>query len=194
MPVTAELRWFKRGQIPPAAMAWFSGVAPSAREEDRTDRYLIPENEFEAGIKIRASRLEIKQRQVWLAEEQFHPRVHGRIAHWRKWSLDLAAASGADERWIGVRKQRRMQHLQLDESGGVRSTGEPSRHGCNLELSGVSIADEAWWSICFEAPGPGAEDVLRAVVDHVLRQSEPPLLAAGASQGYPAWLASRVAT
>jgi hypothetical protein len=60
MEVSAELRWFWDGDVPPEVMEWFIKSPlhpfPAGGEERRNDVYLLDPDKVELGIKARGKR------------------------------------------------------------------------------------------------------------------------------------------
>jgi hypothetical protein len=174
-----ETRWFAREPYPDALTRYFDVGAGGAEGlvtvERRTDRYLKACRE-ELGVKLRGGRLEIKLRERDLGVKTFAPRVNGRCAAWRKWSIPVPddgarAIADSDSDWVAVEKLRRFARL---DRAGLRTSpnGQPSA-GCNFELTEVSVAGRVWWSVGFEAFGDETElesilvSAVRRLSDHV---------------------------
>ena len=197
---TAEVRWFSRGPTPPPVEAWFhQGAGGVDQEPGRVDRYLHLAHVEDLGIKLRQGRLEIKQRVGQQNLVRFHRRVAGLVEEWHKWSFALsepesalaqaAAVAGA---WIPVQKERQLRRYRVTDDGRVIAlTASASPHrGCELELSRVEVAGEAWWTLALEAfgePSTLRADLL-AVARHVFASDQSPALPARDSRGYAAWL------
>ena len=177
---TAEVRWFRPGEVPADVRAWFDGLGPETEPQSRTDCYLAPASAA-LGVKLREGQVEVKRRGgVWA------PLTTGRseapVESWTKWSFALAEAVGGapetEDDWVAVQKTRWQRHA-----------GE-----CALELSRVEVAGVPWWSVCLEATGPDA-DARRAALAEAARQwlgaDDAPALTAADAQGYPAWLLAR---
>jgi hypothetical protein len=200
MLATMEVRWFYSGTLPTDVLAWF--LQRERRPVDppsRVDHYLPVAEGDSLGIKLREGRLELKQRHRRLGVVRLHRRAVGIVEHWRKWSFPLAGindgltsvahpASG----WIGVYKRRRLQRFQVLEEGNLVATS--SQHypdqGCDLELTEVRAVGATWWTVAFEAFGreDSLQESLGLVADSILSITDPPLLAAEDSYGYPRWL------
>ena len=198
---TAEVRWFFAGPVPSAIAAWFQrGGGDVERQPPRTDRYLNLPGSPGVNIKLRESLIEIKQRVGDGEAFQFHEHVAGVVESWRKWSFELAEPRRARLRaappassWIAVRKERRLRTYAVKEGEEVvaqPASGSPV-HGCELELTRVRAAREAWWTLAFEAFGDESalRDNLVLVAQHVFGLDAPPRLEIEHSRGYAAWLA-----
>ncbi|WP_412061721.1 hypothetical protein [Rubrivirga sp. IMCC45206] len=175
---TLEVRWFRPGPIPGAVTAWFASLGDPPDEEARTDRYLAPSSDA-LGVKLREGRLEMKRR-AGAAGPVAAGAARATAEAWTKWSFALAESVGPlDGPWLAVAKRRRQYVLEL--AGG----------SCALELSTVTVAGAAWWSVCLEAEGtsPHARRAaLAAGAARWLAVPDAPALAAADAQGYPAWL------
>jgi hypothetical protein len=192
---TMEVRWFSAGAIPATVQAWFQLRAGQPEEQPyRVDHYLRPADGESLGIKLREGRLEVKKRRRELGVFCFHERIAGRVEHWHKWSFAFApdVSSLTRPSWIGVGKERRLYRYQLtgDHQLKAISTPDYTRPGCDLELTSVSIADQAWWSLGLEAHGDerSIQDMLFLVAPQVFTAGQPPALQASDSYGYPRWL------
>jgi hypothetical protein len=62
--------------------------------------------------------------------------------------------------------------------------------GCNLERVELSIFNQQWVSVCFEAFGSetSVEQTLERTIIHLLHQNNFPALTGKNSCGYPEWL------
>jgi hypothetical protein len=192
---TIEVRWFQHGQIPPEVRAWYGRIGPLPEEQPiRVDHYLHLPDHDSLGIKLREGRLEIKQRQRQVGVVRFDEQLAGLVERWRKWSFSLAhnepTVPEPNGAWIAVEKRRRLRRYRVTADRQVEVASAEPAQGCELELSRIKAADQQWWSLCFEAFGDEAtlQENLRQVVNHVLAASEPPILKANASCGYPVWL------
>lgn len=173
---TLEVRWFLPGPVPPEAETWFASLGPEGTPESRTDRYLIPTESDDLGLKIREGRVEAKQRVGSLGIRAMA--AGGRVEAWRKWSLG-PADDIPEAGWVDVAKTRRQRVAVL--------MGPSAR--CALELAEIQTGGSRWWSVCLEASGPASRTrwaVLRAGVRRW--QLNALSLPAKASEGYPAWL------
>jgi hypothetical protein len=200
MFATAEVRWFYEGPLPKEVLTWFRDARHGpATDATRVDYYLRLGDRLSLGIKVREGRIEIKQRQGQGAICRFDERVAGRLEEWRKWSFPLAAGEGTvrelltpQASWLGVRKTRRLRRYRL--AGGKRV--EPMQavrypgQGCDWELTSLLCGGTAWWSLGLEAFGQtiALRECLQLGVEHILQSSQPPLLEAHHSFGYPQWL------
>jgi len=197
---TAEVRWFYRGQVPLEVETWFRrGAGTVEQYPSREDHYLRLGDTYALGIKLRESRIEVKQRVRRPGVFRFHERVTGIVEHWRKWSFQLAEPDTAlssvavpTTSWIPVRKERMLRRYQLtiDRHVVPVSGSQPSRKGCELELCRVHVEEQDWWTLAFEAFGEESalQEQLERVVRHVFAADEPPSLNASQSRGYADWL------
>jgi len=199
---TVEARWFCRGMVPRSVLEWFQAGGSHPYEPfSRTDYYLRRPAGDTLGIKLREGRIEIKQRQREYGLQRLHQRVAGQVEGWGKWSFALAGADSgisgvvaSDPAWVGVKKERRLRVYQLtaDKEVIATSAGENPAQGCGVELTQVSVGEQVWWSLGFEAFGVEStqQDSLLRIARHVLSASEPPALDAQDSRSYPQWLAT----
>lgn len=173
-----EARWFIPGPLAPEADAWFARLGPSLSPETRTDRYLIPTESDDLGLKVREGTIQAKQRTATLGLRPLAPDATARIEAWRKWTLGTAGDT-PEAGWLDVVKTRRQRYI----------TADPST--CALELSEIRARDSRWWSVCLEASGETLEARLAVLRDAAGRWlGGAPRLAPEASMGYPAWLRS----
>jgi hypothetical protein len=192
---TMEVRWFSTGAIPATVQEWFQQREGQPEEQPRrTDYYVRSEDGESLGIKLREGRLEVKQRLRELGGFRFHDRVAGRVEHWYKRSFAFTPGVSPlpGSSWIGVRKERSLYRYQLTAGRQLVavSTADYVRAGCDLELTSVSVAGQAWWSLGLEAHGDEGtlQDMLFLVAPQVFAGGEPPALQASDSYGYPRWL------
>ena len=197
---TVETRWFYPGAIPSDVLAWYhySERAPEA-QPTRIDYYLRLTGHDDLGIKLREGRIEIKQRAREYGVEQLHECARGLVEGWHKWSFGvndigggLNELTGPQPAWIAIRKARRLRRYRVTGDGDVFAiTGtEFAPQACHVELAEVSIHDETWWSLAFEAFGLQADlhTTLIRVAQHTLRGSAVPDLDGAHSYGYAHWL------
>ncbi|GAB5536506.1 MAG: hypothetical protein Rubg2KO_27550 [Rubricoccaceae bacterium] len=173
-----EVRWFLPGPIPDPVQAWFEGLGLQVALEARTDRYLIPTESDDLGLKVREGRVEAKQR-AGQGERGRWGSAEAAPASWRKWSLGLATDAPLAPGWADVAKARRQRWVQ----------GEGA--ACALELAEVSLEGAVWWSICLEASGGermARQRVFEDAAGRWLDRSDAPSLSPAAACGYPAWL------
>lgn len=199
MYATVEVRWFMAGPVPPEVSDWFHRDQPkSFAEPERVDYYLNISNSDSLGIKLRHGRIEVKQRYRELGLVQLHRKAKGLVEQWQKWSFSLVGAGYDLSRqpepagaWLAVKKERLLRTYRLTANWQVVPASlDASGPGCDLELAQVTVGEERWWSLCFEAFGEEVklEQNLLLVASHVLETTRPPVLAAEHSFGYPRWL------
>jgi hypothetical protein len=96
--------------------------------------------------------------------------------------------------WIAVRKERRLRLYSLAARGGIATAtaDEIPAEGCGVELTRLTVAGEAWWTLGFEAFGGAVSfrEHLLPVIEHVFAQGRVPTLGAQSSYSYPTWLAA----
>lgn len=202
MLTTAELRWFERGKLPEEILHWFGADClgeqlqpPAVRE----DVYLcLDEGEY-LGIKLRQGRLEIKWRNAELGIVQFGDRVAGNAETWSKWFCEdptgesFQPATVLGKSWVSVKKERSQRLFQVlpDKSiVAVATNTESIKQGCSVEITQLSINDNAWWSLAFEAFGENncLMSNLQAVANWVFSTYSGSKLLAQNSYAYPHWL------
>lgn len=193
MFATVEVRWFFTGEIPPDVDAWFahSGRFPTPPTR-RTDHYLRHPDDA-LGLKLREGRIEAKQRTARLGLVNFGPHARGVVETWRKWSFPLAETQDVDAAWTAVTKARRLHHFAIAPDAQLIAIHPQTvaARGCDWELTAVSTAGQAWWTLGLEAfgPGPTRETDLLRVARHFLGGVDTPPLPASNSGSYPWWLA-----
>ena len=207
MLLTAELRWFNRGTLPEEISHWFQQDCLGdhlAPPEEREDLYLyIPGCDY-MNVKLRQGRLEIKWRKAELGVVRFEDRVEGKAETWGKWlcedptsDFQLAAVRGK-ESWVSVQKVRFLRKASLtqrqyqvfpDKSITLPVT-ESIDQGCNVELTTLTINNNAWWSLAFEAFGEHERlmDHLQTLANQVFKTYHGPKLLVEDSFAYPSWL------
>lgn len=199
---TIEARWFlddAGGAAATAARACFAKVAV---EGPREDRYLLTGRD-DIGLKARVAlgkpaTVEAKYLLGSLGPTRLHARITGVIERWRKLSLELAdPALQKDGAWIRVVKSRRLRKLGYEE-GVLKEIALEARAsaGCGVELTELEYDDGVGrghsLTVALEAFGPEALllDVLLGACREVFDSASALELEAGASKGYPRWLAT----
>jgi len=196
---TVEVRWFFKGEPPPAWVDWFyrQEQAPYV-EPGRVDFYLRLVNDDSLGIKLREGRIEVKQRYRQYGPHRFASNVAGEVEHWRKWSFPLAGVGEIFKRiaapesgWLAVQKKRQQQKYQLVEEQVMALPPESVvEQGCDLELAQVKARQQQWWSVGVEAHGNEAtlRQQLMRVTQHLFTPTAPLALTIEDSYSYPQWL------
>jgi hypothetical protein len=182
MTLSLEVRWFLPGPIPELAGRWFDALGPPVQEVSRTDRYLVPTESEDMGLKVREGRIEAKQRTETGARRAWGA-VEARPEAWRKWTLGLATDARLAPGWVDVPKTRRQRWVALQPAA------------CALELAEVTLDGAVWWTICVEASGGDVVDRQRVFLEAAgrwLDRSDAPVLPFEAALGYPAWLRGEV--
>ena len=178
MTESLEVRWFLPGPIPDAAQAWFDLLGAPVEAASRTDRYLVPTESDDLGVKMREGRIEAKQRTGRGQRGQWGS-AEAVPESWRKWALGLAMDAPLAPGWVDVSKTRRQRWVPLRGAA------------CALELAVVQLGAATWWSLCLEAAGGTGEArqrVFREAARRWLDHPKAPALPAAAALGYPAWL------
>lgn len=201
MLVSAELRWFERGRVPDAIAQWFQQdelgdyLAPA---EERVDVYLyLPTCEY-MGIKLRQGRLEIKWRKAELGILRFGDTLEGKAEKWGKWLCEDPTQESFQPQdvggrsWVSVNKVRLQRPYQIlpDKSIKAVPLTESIDQGCSVELTQLSINNNNWWSLGFEAFGEDdcLMDNLQAVASEVFKTYHGLELQSQDSYAYPTWL------
>jgi hypothetical protein len=206
MQLSAEVRWFWRGDPQPECHAWFQSAAmhgcPAGGGKDsREDIYLSAPAQADLGIKRRGNKpgVEVKGlvaiSETRLASQPFA----GSIEMWSKWSSEaltighLPTIATSKLRWLRKFDTSGSEAVEVplkdDEEPADASRQRPVR-GCNVELTRVTLAgDERWWTFGFESFGPLTSivsDLCKA--EEVIAACQPPRLPPGQLASYPAWL------
>jgi hypothetical protein len=190
---TTELRWFVPGPLPADISVWFTGSTGVA--EERCDTYLIDARR-EIGVKRRhRETLELKVRRSLDGPVDLGGGLTGSLEVWRKWSpADDHVEDCAGGLWIDVQKsvvKRRFSPdgTEVDFSSDTQVTGA----GCDVEIAGVTVGADQWWTFAFAAfgPPPTRRDDLLASWDALNAPRpcpEPFGPRTGQALGYPEWL------
>jgi hypothetical protein len=189
------MRWIIAGRLDSAVSQWFARF-PAAMES-REDSYLLAPYLRGLAVKVRAAgALEVKVYRGSPGIADLAARVRGRIESWQKWSFPCAPPGhrhGDPAGWMPVRKNRRISQFTLANGNARPDLPGPGKEpGCEVELTEVLAAGEAWWSLGFEATGPASllRDELEAAAALVFAQALPGglELGAGDSRSYVDWL------
>ena len=217
MQLSAETRWFWRGNAPPGLENWFrssdrhgfvAGGGGRDLRDPREDRYLHDDSQIELGIKLRGTDaasskgVEVKGLVVAALGDLATESFKGPIELWCKWrSQSLSMGSTvAIQKWRCVRKFDTTGvapveiALGSDENHVTSGIAQPMR-GCIVEFTEIHVPanKQTWWIFGFEAFGTisTVENDLRAVAV-VLDDRQPPRLDGGLLASYPAWLKGQV--
>jgi hypothetical protein len=198
--VSAELRWFWTGNLPPAVDAWFRDARfPPGGGRPRTDQYLVDRGQIELGVKTRGGKTGVEVKGLVGLRRAVSVPFSGRVQIWSKWASDaltidhLPRVAIEKTRWVRRYDASGSDIVEIeldDEERPRRSPDTLPPAGCHVELVSLRL-DEGrtpWASVGFEAFGELAtvEDTL----DRTLRQVAPrTILPAGRELSYPAWLA-----
>ncbi len=204
MQHSAEIRWFHRGALGSATTKWFAD-GKTLDAEERTDRYLVFPGCESGGVKMRTygqkRNFEIKLLRGAAEPLMLPSGVSGRADCWVKWSYgdpavddlvrDLMRASDGS---VDVEKTRYLRKFSTDSGSPaeVDPTARPTA-GCGIELTGLVVRNEAWWSFALEAFG--APENVRATLETVARaflhtRRPADAFSTANSCSYPAWLAA----
>ncbi len=211
MRISVEVRWFGAGGIPPDIDAWFRDPGSSfswcaGGGRTRTDSYLSLGSP-ELGIKRRGGGLgcEVKglvgvvRRGCRFGHAEVFPQIFS------KWSAD--ALDPSDMPSVRVEKTRWLRLFAMVPepreirlgAGALREdpieAGRRPEIGCGVEITGIEVNGEEWWTFAAEAfarPGEGlAIDLVAESLTAVLRRlSEHATvdLRSATYQGYAEWL------
>jgi hypothetical protein len=201
---TLEVRWICRGGVPPGLLDYLGPFGEAA--EVREDRYLVDPWFPLLGVKIRGGvSLDIKVSQGSAGEVHLANAASGRLEHWTKWTFPIDSTGGSspgseprpdDAAWVAVHKVRRRRSFQVADNLVVeRALREASSPGCSFEVSDVTLGEESWWTLAFEAVGsaPTVDRDLRSTAAHVFSEPLPDGLSLDRrrSMSYVRWLRSR---
>jgi hypothetical protein len=201
VPVSAELRWFWRGALPPAVEAWFrKREVPAGGGKSRTDEYLVDRNQIELGLKKRGIKTGIEIKGLVGIRRTVSIPFDGRVQIWSKWTSETLTIDHLPR--VVVQKTRWLRkydtsssepiEIELDEDERPRHAPDqlPER-GCHFELVTLQVDGDStlWSSVGFEAFGDLA--TVEESLDRTLEKVAPrPGLPAGRELSYPAWLAT----
>ena len=183
MLTSLEVRWFISGKLPLNVETWFSTAdlggqlqAPEARE----DVYLYaPECEY-MGIKLRQGRLEIKWRQAELEVLRFE-RLEGKLERWGKWLCEDPTTESFQPKHV-------LNQKSWVRIGKVRS--QRLYDGCTLELTQLTLQNNAWWSLALETFGTEQQqmDKLQIIFELIGKTYTGSQLQIQNSYAYPKWI------
>lgn len=203
--ISAEIRWFWRGDVPPGLNAWFHDRAvhgcAAGGGRSRRDTYAADAAQCELGLKQRGTKSAVEVKGfIGSAHRPLDaPPFVGPIELWGKWS-SCQLRLGAH---VVVRKQRWIRMfdagsdcaieipLDQDEEPADGGSKQLPEIGCTVELTRIVAPDDGvWCTIGLEAFGAIScvEDALRRVSQHLAARRPPPF-AGGSIMGYPLWLA-----
>ena len=196
---TLEVRWIRPGALTGSMIDWFGAFGGEV--EHREDDYLIGERIRGMSVKIRGgARLELKVAGGTRGVLEVKGRAAGQMESWQKWSFPLPSGLAGDigsPAWVTVGKVRHIRRFShTDGAPFEQSPDEIDAPSCSVELTDVSVDDEPWWTLGFEATGPaealqGTIDAAAASVfgDPIPDTEE---LTATDSMSYTEWLRTRL--
>ena len=193
--LSLEVRWILPGSPDAAVSEWFDGFPSEV--ESREDAYFLDPDMDRLSVKVRAGRLlEVKAFGGSPGILESGGRARGHLQYWRKWSVPFVPpgpGSCDPDGWKRVHKQRRTSRFALTH--GRILAPAPGRAGeprCAVELTGIRVHHQEWWSLGLEATGPDdlLGPVLGAAAAHVFTQPLPSGvdLAVRDSTSYAEWL------
>lgn len=191
MQVSAEIRWFWRDDPPAGLDEWFrdAGVhgCPVGDPETRIDVYLRDPGQTELGIKRRGANpgVEVKALVSVVRDGVAARPFEGPVETWTKVSTEALDFTPS----VTTQKVRWMRTFDTGAAVPVEVRSSP-RVGCAVELTCVTVGDDVWWTLGFEAFGAAGtlENSLRAAAA-LLAARRPPALGDGLRASYPSWLA-----
>jgi hypothetical protein len=197
-PSTAEVRWILPGQLDAALVGWF-GRFPAGMES-REDAYLVHPFLRGLSVKIRAGRqFDVKLCHGSPGILDSAGRARGRIEIWRKWAFPIGLLDPDDAGppgWAVVHKRRWSIRFQLI-SGRLMADAleEAAESACLVDLTEIRSGGETWWSLGFEATGPGCSlgSTLQGAAALMFAEAPPGVveLDMSHSQSYIEWLSRR---
>jgi hypothetical protein len=190
-----EVRWIFPGQLAAAVARWF-GRFPS-RVESREDTYLLDPPLPGLSVKVRGGgALEVKMFRGSPGTLEVAEHARGQMEFWQKWSFPfrpLSQHSADPAGWRPVRKRRRISRFSSAGGQMVALAGRlGGERGCEVELTEVRTGGQDWWTLGFEATGPGEllRSELQAAAALVFAQALPSGAQPGPdeSSSYAQWL------
>ena len=191
--LSLEVRWIFPGVLAPEMIEWFG--PPAGGIETRRDSYLVKRTGPEVGVKLRGeSQLDVKVYGGSPGVLTVLGQAQGRLGWWRRWSFPLRGVAEGTEPagWAIVQKVRRIRVFSLEGRPILSKADAEVDRGCAVELTDVLVDRRRWWTLGFEATGPGGSltDELNASVavlfDHPLPAGV--LLDIAHSTSYSEWL------
>jgi hypothetical protein len=195
MQVSAEIRWFWKGDCPDPVSLWFETFDLAAGGgKSRKDEYVHLKGNPELGIKKRGEKGGLEVKGLIATLPALSGAFRDPVQLWCKWRADFHAVVS-----IAVHKTRFLRKFEFSRGAITqlklnadeeRCDGGPLPDiGCNLEKTKITIEgrNESWHSIGFEAFGDiqTAVSALAATIDHL----GPLPRFDGRLASYPEWLA-----
>jgi hypothetical protein len=196
MLVSAEIRWFWKGDCPDQVSQWFENRDfPPGGGKPRRDDYAHLNGNPELGIKKRDKKAGLEVKGLIATLPAPFAALQYPVQLWCKWSADFRTKAP-----IVVHKTRHLRkfefnrgtitQLELNAEEKRRDGGRLPDIGCNLEKTEITIEgrNETWYSIGFEAFGDmqTAVSALAATINHL----RPLPRFDGHLASYPEWLAN----
>ena len=106
---SGEMRWFFRGELPPAASDWFASDGYAKPEPARVDDYLLLPACDTASVKLREGRFEVKAQTGAPQAANYEHGIAGYRDTWVKWSgkvgdpgLLVELFIREEDRWLSI--------------------------------------------------------------------------------------------
>ena len=209
-----EIRWFFDGSLQENAglTQWFRSAEPFARRgdvpapalqgrlDDAPDVYLLLPGHADMGIKWREGLLQIKGRVASVGATKYCGRHEGVVERWIKWSYaDLPDQyralfdAGRGRRTVSVSKTRAVRLVDLRQGlAGAAEVDLKTWLDCGIaaEITDIEVGNKQHCTLGFEAFPDSAitREVFDDAVAGFLDALGEPVLRAGQSMSYPAWL------
>lgn len=209
-----EVRWFIEGSLQEndGLLRWFHSAEPFARQgdvpapalegrlDDAPDVYLLLPGHTDMGIKWREGMLQIKGRVASVGSASYRSRHEGIVERWIKWSYaDLPEhyralfQSGQQRHPVSVSKRRAVRLVDLQQGvAGAMEVDQKTWLDCGIaaEITDLEVGKEKYCTLGFEAFPDSAisREVFDGAVTAFLDALGEPVLRAGQSMSYPAWL------
>ena len=165
MKITAEVRWFLKGEYQPIEKWFLQNGKTFKNEWTEVDCYLSLEGSQSLSLKIRDRNVEMKQRTHY-ETFQFGNAHQGYLEHWIKWEKPLHDKSDAaqifQDRLLEVKKERLLLFFPVQNNSVKFSETKPDE-GCQAELSKVKILNKTFTTFAFEAFG-SAQNLKRYLI------------------------------
>ncbi|UII22188.1 hypothetical protein [Fulvivirga ligni] len=177
---SVEVRWVFEGKLPEVMETW-ADTFQAKHQPVRTDYYFHKHDQGTLGIKLREGNIQIKPLINTLSKYSFGAH-EGQLEQYTKWSYavednkEWSFMIQHPETWVEITKSRKMTRFTLEGGFPDRiEMGVNVEEGCEMELSHLSVRDQDYWTLAFEAFGTTPEENLHKVLRHIFETSEPPV-------------------